>query len=414
MDLIGGLVEHLTSPIGNSSADFPTIIRSSPIRLSLRLFCLLTFLCYAQAYTALSDDALRALPGPGDDFNIKTGFLLSPILIPRVSGSDGSIIVQEHLVDFFKTSLPKWTISLQNSTSKTPATGDRDVPFVNIIATRDPPWSLPGGVGHLTLVAHYDSKFTPSGFIGATDSAAPCAMLMHAARSVDVALTKKWETMQKAGIDPGEYLGMEDDMGIQIIFLDGEEAFQSWTATDSLYGARSLAAEWESTPHPALSTFKNPLSSISLFVLLDLLGAKNPRVPSYFKMTHWAYRNMATLEQRLRSLSLFESSPNYPNKDPNRHEPVFLPDFDKDTNRWMGGMVLDDHVPFMERGVDILHIIPTPFPRVWHEMDDDGDHLDLATVNDWTKLMIAFIGEWMDLEGHFVYNKKRDTIRSEL
>jgi glutaminyl-peptide cyclotransferase len=31
---------------------------------------------------------------------------------------------------------------------------------------------------------------------------------------------------------------VEMDMGIQILLLDGEEAFQSWTDTDSLYGAR--------------------------------------------------------------------------------------------------------------------------------------------------------------------------------
>ncbi|MCJ1471947.1 hypothetical protein MMC13_000589 [Lambiella insularis] len=389
----------------------------TPIRGLIEFCCFLSLLLIGNAYTPLSDDTLSALPGPGDDFNIKTGFLLAPILIPRVSGTEGSIIVREHLVDFFKTSLPKWTISLQNSTSKTPATGDRDVPFVNIIATRDPPWTQPGGVSHLTLVAHYDSKLTPTGFIGAVDSAAPCAMLMHAARSVDEALTKKWEAMQAGSISAGEFLGMDEDKGLQILFLDGEEAFQSWTATDSIYGARSLAAEWEISPHPALSTYKTPLSSISLFVLLDLLGSKSPRVPSYFKTTHWAYKLMSALEQRLRSLHLFESSPNYSKKgssEASQNEPVFLPDFDKDVNRWMGGMVLDDHVPFMERGVEILHIIPTPFPRVWHHMDDDGDHLDLPTVNDWTKLVTAFIGEWMDLDGHFVNKEKRHSIKSEL
>ena len=31
---------------------------------------------------------------------------------------------------------------------------------------------------------------------------------------------------------------VEMDMGIQILLLDGEEAFQSWTDTDSTYGAR--------------------------------------------------------------------------------------------------------------------------------------------------------------------------------
>jgi hypothetical protein len=64
------------------------------------------------------------------------------------------------------------------------------------------------------------------------------------------------------------------------------------------------------------------------------------------------------------------------------------------------GFVQDDHVPFMQRGVDILHIIPTPFPPVWHTMDDDGVHLDVPTIRDWAKIVTAFVAEWMDLEGH--------------
>jgi glutaminyl-peptide cyclotransferase len=55
----------------------------------------------------------------------------------------------------------------------------------------------------------------------------------------------------------------------------------------------------------------------------------------------------------------------------------------------------------MARGVEVLHIIPTPFPRVWHTMDDDGEHLDSKTVEDWAKMVTAFVGEWMDLEGYF-------------
>ena len=374
---------------------------------------LLLLVCYTKAYVTVSNETLKALPDPGDDFNIKTGALLSPILVPRVAGTPGSLEVLNHFIDFFKTTLPKWNISLQNSTSRTPATGDTDVPFVNMIASLDPPWTTPGEVGRLTLVAHYDSKLTPSGFIGATDSAAPCAMLMHAARSVDAALSKKWAAMQAEGAGSGGYDDFEEQKGVQIIFLDGEEAFVSWTNEDSLYGARSLAAEWESTPHPALSTYHTAISSISLFVLLDLLGAKNPTVPSYFKTTHWAYQKMAALETRLRDLSLFKSSPNHPSKrtistkqskvriDRPRAEPLFLTDANKDRNRWMGGMVLDDHVPFMARGVDVLHIIPTPFPRVWHEMDDDGEHLDLDSVEDWALLTTAFVAEWMELDGFF-------------
>jgi len=159
-----------------------------------------------------------------------------------------------------------------------------------------------------------------------------------------------------------------------------------------LISNRSLAENWEGTYHSAMSTYKNALASISLFLLLDLLGSQNPSVPSYFKTTHWAYQNMAQIEGRLQSLELQQSNPSHP----------FLPDGKKDSNRFNNAWgVQDDHIPFMARGVEVLHMIPTPFPAVWHEMSDDGEHLDLPTVEDWARMVTAFIGEWMELEGYF-------------
>ncbi|KAJ5054847.1 uncharacterized protein L3040_001109 [Drepanopeziza brunnea f. sp. 'multigermtubi'] len=353
----------------------------------LLLFFVLCAILGVTAYTPLSDDTLKNLPAGGADFDIKTGSILAPILVPRVPGTPGNLAVQQHLVNWFKTNLPKWTIDFQNSTSTTPATGTKQVPFTNIILTRDPPWTKVGDVGRLALVAHFDSKLAPTGFIGATDSAAPCAMIMHAARSVDEALTKKWDAMQAEGISENK-----EEKGLQIILLDGEEAFVSWTSTDSLYGSRSLAAEWEATPHAAMSTYHSALSSIALFLLLDLLGASDPRVPSYFKTTHWAYQNLAKIESRLRGLSVQKSSAKNP----------FLPDATKKPDQFRQAYgVEDDHIPFMARGVEVLHIIPAPFPKVWHTMDDDGEHLDMDTVEDWTRMVTAFVGEWMDLEGYF-------------
>ena len=186
------------------------------------------------AYTILSDNTLKNLPAAGTDFDIHNGALLAPLLIPRVPGTPGSKAAQQHLDNFFSIQLPKWTVEYQNSTSKTPMTGDKEVPFVNLIMTRDPPWTKPGEVGRLSLVAHYDSKLIPEGFIGATDSAAPCAMILHAVRSVDEALTRKWSAMEAAGTADR----LEEEQGLQVIFLDGEEAFLSWTNDDSLYGAR--------------------------------------------------------------------------------------------------------------------------------------------------------------------------------
>jgi glutaminyl-peptide cyclotransferase len=343
------------------------------------------------AYAPLSDDSLRMLPTPGaEDFDIHTGALLSPILIPRVPGSPGSAAVLNHFVDFFRTSLPEWNITLQKSTSKTPLPGNREFPFVNLIATRDPPWSNPGDVSRLSLVAHYDSKISPEGFIGATDSAAPCAMILHAVRAIDAALTKKWTSMQAEGVDAFD--GVEELKGAEVLLLDGEEAFVLWTDTDSLYGARSLAEEWEHEFHPAFSTHKTRLESIDLFLLLDLLGAQDPSVPSYFKTTHWAYQRMAQLEQRLRQLDLFKSGKDttwFPDRDKSSDAGVVFPSY----------MMQDDHIPFMARGVEVLHLIPGRYPVVWHQIEDDGEHLHMPTVEDWATLTTAFAAEWLELDG---------------
>ncbi|OAA40656.1 Peptidase M28 [Metarhizium rileyi] len=336
----------------------------------------------AVAFTTLTDDDLRNVPSPGDDFDIDTGKLLAPILIPRVPGSEGSYKVQKHFLDFFESTLPAWELSWQNSTSKTPLSDNRDVPFSNLIFRRDPPGAHPGDVSRLTLVAHFDTLVKPEGFVGAIDSAAPCAMLMHVARSIDAALTKKWG-------DEADDGGLEERQGVQILLLDGEEAFLHWSATDSLYGARSLAQEWENTFHAALSTYRTPLDSISLFVLLDLLGSRDPSIPSYFLPTHWTYRNMASLEKRMRALGLLESKPKNP----------FLWDSDKQTEDFRRYMIEDDHIPFMQRGVDVLHLIPDHFPSVWHTIEDDGEHLDMPTTRDWARIVTAFVVEFMQLSG---------------
>ncbi|NXX22609.1 QPCTL protein, partial [Podargus strigoides] len=39
------------------------------------------------------------------------------------------------------------------------------------------------------------------------------------------------------------------EVTLQLLFLDGEEAFGDWSVTDSLYGARHLAVRMATTPH---------------------------------------------------------------------------------------------------------------------------------------------------------------------
>lgn len=109
---------------------------------------------------------------------------------------------------------------------------------------------------------------------------------------------------------------------------------------------------------------------------------------------------MARVEKRMRSMGLLQSKPP-------ADKPHFLPDADKPTEKFGRGFIQDDHIPFMARGVDILHLIPTPFPDQWHNskgVPDDADHLDLAAVDDWAKIVTAFTAEWMEL-GEFLPKK---------
>ena len=380
----------------------------APRPLVLFITFLAGLLPFVSAYAKLSTDSLQRIPDAGDDFHIKNGKILAPILKPRVPDTPGSLEVLQHLVDFFRDSLPEWRLEFQNSSSTTPTSNGKEITFRNLIAVRDPPGTRPGEVGRLTMVAHYDSLQTPEGFIGAIDSAAPCAMLLHAARSVDAALTAKWENMK---IDELDVLDADGSRGVQIILMDGEEAFLHWSDTDSIYGARALAEEWEQSFHAAGSAYRTNLSSIELFVLLDLLGAPNVEVPSYFLPTHWAYQAMANIEGRLREMGLFRSSPNHPSKQPKeKHsEKLFLSQADKAVQAFTPSYMGDDHVPFLARGVEILHLIPSRFPSVWHKITDDGEHLDMDVVEDWTKLVTAFIAEYMELDE---YMDAEDTRRN--
>lgn len=65
-------------------------------------------------------------------------------------------------------------------------------------------------------------------FLGATDSALPCALLLDVAAALQPYLENR----------------TENEISLQLLFLDGEEAFVAWTDSDSLYGSRALAEKW--------------------------------------------------------------------------------------------------------------------------------------------------------------------------
>lgn len=185
------------------------------MRLIWTLRILLCFFPLISPYTPLTDDQSvllkSTLPLPLSSYlSPQTGSILSPILIPRPSGSEGANRVLNHFIQFFTHNVTNWSIQLDEFKDSTPR---GDVKFTNFVATRDPPGVRPGDVGRLVVTAHYDSKWFPKGdqmenFIGATDSAVPCAMLMYAALALEPYLNARHQGM------PGDEL--EDPLGLQV------------------------------------------------------------------------------------------------------------------------------------------------------------------------------------------------------
>ncbi|POI33738.1 hypothetical protein CIB84_002510 [Bambusicola thoracicus] len=254
---------------------------------------------------------------------------LRPILIERYPGSPGNHAVRQHIKERLQRLQAGWEIEEDTFQKYTPYGYQT---FSNIISTLNP-----SAKRHLVLACHYDSKFFGPQwhgrvFVGATDSAVPCAMMLELARALD----NKLQSIQTSSTS-------RPDLSLQLIFFDGEEAFVRWSPTDSLYGSQHLAQKMVSTPHPPGSTTTNQLQGMDLLVLLDLIGAPNPVFPNYFP-------NTSRWFQRLQAI-----------------------------------------------GVPVLHLIPSPFPEVWHTMEDTEENLDQTTIENLSKILQVFVLEYLNL-----------------
>jgi glutaminyl-peptide cyclotransferase len=178
-------------------------------------------------YTTLEPDSLARLhslsSGSLLDFKDPDS-LLSKILVPRPPQSANLAKAQNLLKAHFAAL--GWHEFQDRFTAETP---EGQVEFVNLVFTHDPEAER-----KLVLAAHLDSKVTPESFIGATDSAAPCAILADIALALDPLLDEQQRRVQGEGAEDGE----EPRTTLQVVFFDGEEAFRDWTKTDSIYGAR--------------------------------------------------------------------------------------------------------------------------------------------------------------------------------
>lgn len=284
--------------------------------------------------------------------------VLEGILIPRVVGTETHEKVKDFIMD--EMTKLKWNVEVDEFIDDTPIF--KSLKFSNIIATLNP-----NAERFLVLSCHYDSKyFKDEVFLAATDSAVPCAMMINLAHVMSEALEKVQNS---------------SDVSLKFVFFDGEEAFHEWSDDDSIYGARHLAAKWEKEEF---------LHRIDIMILLDLLGAPDPAFYSYFRETDKWYTRLINAEERLDSQKLFAryQSSGVTNRNPSR---IFQP------HSFQAG-IQDDHIPFLRRGVPIIHLIPSPFPQVWHKLDDNREAIDTTTVENLSKIIRVFVAEYLHLD----------------
>lgn len=303
----------------------------------------------------LSENSIKYLAGLSDTNNINE--ILDNILIQRVVGTPGHQKVFDYITKELKDL--NWTVDIDEFTDATPK---GPLKFKNIIATLNP-----NAERYLVLACHYDSKYFENiVFVGAIDSAVPCAMMLNLIKVMD----KELKSIQS------------NDLNLKLIFFDGEEAFEEWGPHDSIYGAKHLAQTYHNSKTKSLISGEDisEIEKIDLFVLLDLIGHKETQFISIFTDTENWYLRLADIEGKLENMRLF----GYPRKRYFR-------------KRRGGYNIEDDHIPFLRRNVPILHLISIPFGNIWHTANDNRTAVDMTTVENINKILRIFVAEYLNM-----------------
>jgi len=187
------------------------------------------------------------------------------------------------------------------------------VPMKNLIS------KIPGSSPNVVLLlTHYDTKQLPD-FVGANDGGSSTGLMLEMAR---VLCQRK------------------NALTIWIGFLDGEEAFGEWSDTDGAYGSREMAARL------ALS---GDLKKIKAVLLADMVGYRDLRFRRESNSTRWLTDMVWATAARLGYRQYFVSAEE---------------------------RLLDDHMPFLRRGVPAVDLIQfEDYLPYWHTSADTLDKL---------------------------------------
>jgi Zn-dependent M28 family amino/carboxypeptidase len=198
------------------------------------------------------------------------------------------------------------------------------VPMRNFIAR------FPGKKdGVIVLATHYETNYPLKNinFVGANDGAATTGLLLAIADQL------RGKTLE--------------GYSVWLVFFDGEEAIQSWSASDSTYGSRHLAAKWGSN---------GTLNKIRAFILTDMIGDKDLDIQRESRSTAWLVDTMRQAAKKFGDEKYF---------------------FKQEM------AVEDDHLPFVQRGVpsiDMIDLNYGPNNSYHHTAQDTLDKISAKSL----------------------------------
>ncbi len=235
----------------------------------------------------------------------------------RFNGSPGHAAAEKFIESHFAPEQADHRLDIDTFTATTPA----GLQTMHNIIVR-----YPGKKdGYIVIGSHYETNYPLKdiNFVGANDGACTTAFL----------------------IELGKYFREHPPQGysIVLVFFDGEEAVKQWSAQDSLYGSRHLAAKWSQ---------EGVLPHIKAFLLADMIGDKDLDIDQ-------DGNSNPHLEELLKLAAKDTGHTNAISRD---NTPIE-----------------DDTVPFAKRGVPVLDVIDYNYGP----MDPaTGDHAYHHTVKD--------------------------------
>jgi len=234
---------------------------------------------------------------------------------PRPPGSEAIEKSRDYIENQLR--LSGWQVTRQAFTDDTPR---GKVRFVNLIAR----FRAQGGAPSFLLCSHYDTKtFDAIRFVGANDGGSSTGLLLELARA----------------------LGQHSSLAakVELVFFDGEEAYENFSETDGLYGSRYFARQLADA-----KTGKQFRGGI----LFDMVGDRSLDITLPTDSPVEMARDIFASAEALKLRNYFSY-------------------FDRE--------MTDDHTPLNRIGIPTLDMIDFDFAW-WHTADDTIDKLNAQSL----------------------------------